>query len=190
VLDSHGRERERYKVPYGAAISVKDGAAVKAGQTVANWDPHTHPIVSEVAGVIRFTDFIDGVTVQAQTDELTGLESAVGDRSQASRYAGQGSASDGSPGGQEGQGTQAAGTDIPAQYFLPRVPSCRCRTPRSRRGRRCGAYPAGNLQDRDITGGLPRVADLFEARKPRNLRFWRSARASSLSVRTPRASSA
>src|SRR5689334_145824 len=77
VMDTHGRERERYKVPYGAVIDAKDGAAVKAGQTVAKWDPHTHPIVSEVAGVIRFIDFIDGNTVQEQIDELTGLASAV-----------------------------------------------------------------------------------------------------------------
>lgn len=63
VLDAHGRERERYKLPYGSMIASKDGDAVKAGQTVANWDPHNHPIVSEVAGFIRFIDFIDGVTV-------------------------------------------------------------------------------------------------------------------------------
>ena len=75
VLDAHGRERERYKLPYGATITVKDGAAIKAGQTVANWDPHNHPIVSEVAGFMRFVDFIDGVTVIEKTDDLTGLAS-------------------------------------------------------------------------------------------------------------------
>src|SRR3546814_15622041 len=68
VLDAHGRERERYKLPYGATIDVKDGAAVKAGQSVAHWDPHNHPIVSEVAGFIRFVDFIDGVTVIQKTE--------------------------------------------------------------------------------------------------------------------------
>ena len=71
----HGRERERYKLPYGAVINVKDGASIKAGQTVANWDPHNHPIVSEVAGFVRFIDFVDGVTVIEKTDELTGLAS-------------------------------------------------------------------------------------------------------------------
>lgn len=75
VLDGHGRERERYKLPYGATITAKDGDAVKAGQAVANWDPHNHPIVSEVAGFIRFIDFVDGVTVIEKTDELTGLAS-------------------------------------------------------------------------------------------------------------------
>ena len=64
VVDEFGRERERYKVPYGAVISVADGDAVNGGQVVANWDPHTHPIVTEVAGVVRFIDFVDGVTVQ------------------------------------------------------------------------------------------------------------------------------
>ncbi|KAB2899973.1 MAG: DNA-directed RNA polymerase subunit beta', partial [Dokdonella sp.] len=77
VMDAHGRERERYKVPYGATIDARDGAAVKAGQVIAKWDPHTHPIVSEVAGVVRFVDFLDGITVQEQIDELTGLASAV-----------------------------------------------------------------------------------------------------------------
>src|SRR5690606_3411657 len=75
VLDNHGRERERYKLPYGAMSHVKDGGEVEAGQTVANWDPHNHPIVSEVAGFVRFIDFIDGVTVIEKTDELTGLAS-------------------------------------------------------------------------------------------------------------------
>src|SRR5205085_4756386 len=75
VLDMTGRERERYKLPYGAVINVKDGASIKTGQTIANWDPHNHPIVSEVAGFVRFIDFVDGVTVIEKTDELTGLAS-------------------------------------------------------------------------------------------------------------------
>lgn len=75
VLDTHGRERERYKLPYGATINVKDMAEVKSGQILANWDPHNHPIVSEVAGFVRFIDFVDGVTVIEKTDDLTGLSS-------------------------------------------------------------------------------------------------------------------
>src|SRR5690606_11954946 len=73
VLDQHGRERERYKLPYGATINAKDGMAVKAGQTGGTWDPHNHPIVSEVKGVVRFIDFVDGITVIEKTDELPGL---------------------------------------------------------------------------------------------------------------------
>src|SRR5690606_18994697 len=75
VLDGQGRERERYKLQYGAVINVKDGDEVKAGKTIANWDPHNHPIVSEVAGFVRFIDFVDGVTVIEKTDELSGLAS-------------------------------------------------------------------------------------------------------------------
>ena len=64
VLDAHGRERERYKIPYGAVVAKRDEAKVEAGDIVANWDPHTHPIVTEVAGQAKFSDFIDGVTVE------------------------------------------------------------------------------------------------------------------------------
>jgi DNA-directed RNA polymerase subunit beta' len=77
VINEHGRERERYKVPYGATITVEDSSDVKPGQVVATWDPHTHPVVSEVAGKLQFVDFLDGVTVTEQVDELTGLTSIV-----------------------------------------------------------------------------------------------------------------
>ena len=77
IADEHGRERERYKIPYGAVLSVADGDAVTGGQMVANWDPHTHPVVSEVAGRVRFSDAVDGVTVQSQVDEITGLTRIV-----------------------------------------------------------------------------------------------------------------
>ncbi len=73
VADEHGRERERYRIPYGAELSVGEGDAVTGGQMVAKWDPHTHPVVSEVAGRVRFSDVMDGVTVQSKVDEVTGL---------------------------------------------------------------------------------------------------------------------
>ena len=168
VLDTHGRERERYKVPYGATISVKDSAPVKAGQVVANWDPHTHPIVSEVAGVLRFIDFIDGVTVQAQTDELTGLESAV--VTDPKRRGTQ--AKDLRPTvrieDKKGKELKLPGTDIPAQYYLPAGAIVSLQD-----GVEVGVgdvvarIPQETSKTRDITGGLPRVADLFEARKPK-----------------------
>jgi len=168
VLDTHGRERERYKVPYGATIAIKDGAPVKAGQIVANWDPHTHPIVSEVAGVLRFIDFIDGVTVQAQTDELTGLESAV--VTDPKRRGTQ--AKDLRPTvrieDKKGKELKLPGTDIPAQYYLPAGAIVSLQD-----GVEVGVgdvvarIPQETSKTRDITGGLPRVADLFEARKPK-----------------------
>src|SRR5207237_8294840 len=77
VVDDFGRERERYKIPYGAMISVKEGATVAAGQVVATWDPHTHPVVTEVAGLVKFQDFVDGMTVTSQVDEVTGLSRTV-----------------------------------------------------------------------------------------------------------------
>src|SRR4029078_6634727 len=77
VLDDNGRERERYKLPYGAELSIKDGSKVEAGQVVANWDPHSHPVITEVAGNIKFVDLIDSVTMNRQTDDLTGLTTIV-----------------------------------------------------------------------------------------------------------------
>lgn len=74
VTDEHGRERERYKLPYGSMIKVREGSTVEAGAIVANWDPHTHPIVSEIQGKIVFVGLEDGITVKRQTDELTGLQ--------------------------------------------------------------------------------------------------------------------
>ncbi|MCL7715892.1 DNA-directed RNA polymerase subunit beta' [Stenotrophomonas mori] len=169
VLDPHGRERERYKLPYGATITVKDGAEIKAGQTVANWDPHNHPIVSEVAGFVRFVDFIDGITVIEKTDELTGLASR--EVTDPKRRGSQGKdlrplvrIVDG-----KGNDLTIPGTDLPAQYLLP---------PRSVVNLQDGApvgvgdvvakIPQEASKTRDITGGLPRVADLFEARKPKD----------------------
>ncbi|MNK80772.1 DNA-directed RNA polymerase subunit beta' [compost metagenome] len=169
VLDAHGRERERYKLPYGATITSKDADQVKAGQTVANWDPHNHPIVSEVAGFIRFIDFIDGVTVIEKTDELTGLASReITDPkrrgSQAKELRPIVRIVDA-----KGNDLTIPNTDLPAQYLLP---------PRSIVNLQDGAavgvgdvvakIPQEASKTRDITGGLPRVADLFEARKPKD----------------------
>ena len=77
VIDIFGRTKENYKVPYGAVLSKNDGAEVTVGEIVANWDPHTMPVISEVAGRIQFSDIVDGLTVTRQTDELTGLSSIV-----------------------------------------------------------------------------------------------------------------
>ncbi len=168
IMDAHGRERERYKVPYGAVINRKEGAEVKAGEVIANWDPHTHPIVSEVAGVVRFQDFVDGVTVQEQIDELTGLQSAV-----VTDPKRRGSvAKDLRPlvrlEDKKGKELKLPGTDVAAQYFLPAGAIVSLQD-----GAEVGVgdviarIPQETSKTRDITGGLPRVADLFEARKPK-----------------------
>ena len=85
VVDARGRERARYKVPYGAVLSIEDGSMVEGGQIVAQWDPHTHPIITEVAGVVHFSDLIDGVTMNRQTDEVTGFEQFCGNRFETAR---------------------------------------------------------------------------------------------------------
>ena len=77
IQDQYGSDKERYKLAYGVVLSVSDGDSVKAGQMIATWDPHTHPIVTEVAGKVQFTDITDGMTVTEQADEITGVTSYV-----------------------------------------------------------------------------------------------------------------
>ena len=148
---------------------MKDGDPVKAGQTVANWDPHTHPIVSEVAGTLRFVDFVDGVTVQEQIDELTGLQSAV--VTDPKRRGG--GAKDLRPmirlEGPNGENLVLPGTDITAQYFLPAGAIISLQNEAEVGvGDVVARIPQETSKTRDITGGLPRVAELFEARKPKD----------------------
>jgi DNA-directed RNA polymerase subunit beta' len=168
VLDDHGRERERYKVPYGAHISVMDGDAVEAGQIVANWDPHTHPVITEEAGKIRFVDIVEGVTVQAEVDEITGLSSLVVTDPKLRGTA----AKDLRPMvklvDEKGEDLNIAGTDIPAHYSLPAGAIIQLKDAAEVGiGDALARIPTEVSKTRDITGGLPRVADLFEARKPK-----------------------
>ena len=169
IVNEMGRERERYKVPYGATITIQDGAEVKQGQVVANWDPHTHPVVTEVEGKIKFEDFIDGITVAEQVDEFTGLTSIVvlDPKSRG------GSGKDLRPVAklvdEDGQDICFANTDIPAVYALP-VGAIISMADGARVsvGDIIARIPQASSKTRDITGGLPRVADLFEARKPKD----------------------
>ena len=168
VMDEFGRERERYKIPYGATINVKEGDPVEPGQIVADWDPHTHPIVTEVAGKLVFEDFIDGVTVSRQTDEITGLSSIVVTDPKQRGTQGK----DLRPAiklvDAKGKEVKIAGTEIPAHYALPGGAIVSVED-----GAQVGVgdvlarIPQESSKTRDITGGLPRVADLFEARKPK-----------------------
>ena len=168
VLDDMGRERERYKVPYGAVLTVKDGGTVDLGTRVASWDPHTRPVVTEVAGFIQFADVHEGVTVNRETDEITGLTSIiVSDPKQ--RPSG---AKDLRPLVKvvDADGNECAipGTDIPAQYPLP--PKAIITVEDGTQvnvGDVLARLPQETSKTRDITGGLPRVADLFEARIPK-----------------------
>ncbi len=168
VQDVHGRERERYKVPYGAEIPVQEGAEVTAGAIVATWDPHTHPVITEVAGTIKLNDFIDGVTVQRETDEVTGLTSLVViDPKQRST-----TAKDLRPIvkllDEKGESLFLVGTEIPAQYVLPAGAIVVMEDgAEAKVGDVIARIPQESSKTRDITGGLPRVAELFEARKPK-----------------------
>ena len=168
VADSSGRERERYKIPYGSVISVADGEEVKGGSAIVKWDPHTHPIVCEVVGRVSFTGMEEGLSVRKQTDELTGLSSIeILDHSE--RPA---AGKDLKPAvtilDENGNELMIANSNQPVHYLLP---------PKSIislvDGEQIGVgdivarIPQEGSKTRDITGGLPRVADLFEARKPK-----------------------
>jgi len=170
ILDDNGRERERHKVPYGATMAVKDGAAVKAGQVIATWDPHTRPMISEYAGRARFENVEEGVTVAKQIDEVTGLSTLVvidpkrRGTAQAKGLRPQIKLLDESGNEVKIHNSELSvnitfqvgaiitvkdGQDVNVGDVLARIPQETSKT-------------------RDITGGLPRVAELFEARSPKD----------------------
>ena len=168
IADTRGRERERYKLPYGAVILVSEAVNVDPGQLIARWDPHMHPVITEVAGKVVFQDMVEGVSIDRQTDELTGLINISvldpKDRPTAGK--------DLRPGvklvDDQGEDVNLAGTDVPAHYLLPSGAILHLED-----GAQVGVgdaiarIPQEGSRGGDITGGLPRVADLFEARKPK-----------------------
>ncbi|UZJ44608.1 DNA-directed RNA polymerase subunit beta' [Marinimicrobium sp. C6131] len=168
VADAAGSERERYKIPYGALITVKDGDQVDGGQIIAKWDPHTHPIVSEVAGKVRFSGMEDGLSIRRQTDELTGLSSIeVLDPSERPS-----AGKDLRPAvtlvDEAGNELIQANSNAPAHYLLPaKAILSIADNDDIQVGDVIARIPQEGSKTRDITGGLPRVADLFEARKPK-----------------------
>jgi DNA-directed RNA polymerase subunit beta' len=169
IVNELGRERERYKVPYGATITIEDGADVKQGQVVATWDPHTHPVVTEVEGKIKFEDFIDGITVTEQVDEFTGLTSIVVLDPKSRGGAGKDLRPVAKLLDDQGNDICFANTEIPAVYALP-VGAIISMADGAKVsvGDIIARIPQESSKTRDITGGLPRVADLFEARKPKD----------------------
>jgi DNA-directed RNA polymerase subunit beta' len=168
VIDELGREKERYKVPYGAVVSKKDGGALTVGDIIANWDPHTHPIITEVAGKVQFIDLVDGITMVRQTDDLTGLSSIVVTDAAQRNAAGKEMRPMVKLIDAKGNDVMIAGTEIPAQYFLPGNAIVNLEDGADVNiGDALARIPQASSKTRDITGGLPRVADLFEARKPK-----------------------
>ena len=168
IFDDNGRERERHKIPYGATVLVGDGEAVKAGARLATWDPLTRPIVSEYGGAVRFENIEEGVTVAKQVDEVTGLSTLVVITPK-------------TRGGkivmrpqiklvnENGDDVKIAGTDHSVNISFPVGALITVRdTQQVAVGEVLARIPQESQKTRDITGGLPRVAELFEARSPKD----------------------
>ena len=163
VVDESGRERERYNLTYGAFVRVEDGQEIEKGATISEWDPYAIPILTEVAGEVRYGDVVEGVTMEERTDEVTGLSRRVvidsRDPSARPRIVIMDQES-GEP-VQVGQGD--------ARYFLPVAANI---IPIDGQvveaGEIIAKIPRETTKTKDITGGLPRVAELFEARKPKD----------------------
>ncbi|MEA2119551.1 DNA-directed RNA polymerase subunit beta' [Halovibrio sp. HP20-50] len=168
VADDHGREREYYKLPYGAELSVRDGDVVDAGAIVAKWDPHTHPIVAEVEGKAQFIDLDEGVTMHRSVDEMTGLSSIEVIESAARPMAGRDKRPMVMLQDNAGEYVSVSGSNTPVQYLLPGNSIISVDDGVTIGvGEVVARIPVEASANKDITGGLPRVADLFEARKPK-----------------------
>jgi len=169
VADDHGRERERHKVPYGATLSVKEGNVVRAGVVLANWDPHTRPIITEYAGRVNFHNVEEGVTVAKQIDEVTGLSTLVVIDPKRAGTSGKGVRPMVRLTDDDGQEVRLAGTDTPVSVTFQTGSIITVED-----GQHVGVgdvlarIPQESSKTRDITGGLPRVAELFEARVPKD----------------------
>jgi DNA-directed RNA polymerase subunit beta' len=164
VVDDKGREKERYPVVYGARVLVADGAPVKANQILIEWDPYTFSILTEVSGVIHFKDLIDGLTLQEQVDEVTGMSQLVVTDSPDEKR-------------QPQVEVRPDAADQPAKrsdrvekkkYLMPTHAHLMVRDGEEvHAGDVLAKIPRETTKTKDITGGLPRVVELFEARKPR-----------------------
>jgi DNA-directed RNA polymerase subunit beta' len=168
IQDEHGRERERHKVPYGAVLSVKADQAIKAGAILANWDPLTRPIITEFAGRAQFENVEEGLTVARQVDEVTGLSTLVvidpKRRGSAKIVRPQVKLIDAS-----GKEVKIPGTDHAVTIGFPVGALVQVRDGQDvGPGEVLARIPIEGQKTRDITGGLPRVAELFEARSPKD----------------------
>ncbi|MEA3362092.1 MAG: DNA-directed RNA polymerase subunit beta' [Thermodesulfobacteriota bacterium] len=164
IVDDTGRERERYGVVYGACLTRQEGGAVKSGDILAEWDPYTVPIITEVGGIIQYGDIAEGVTMQEQVDEVTGLSRKVVTESKSA---------DKRPRitlkGEDGK-TVKLPNGTQARYMLPIGANISVEEGAVlHAGAVLAKIPRETTKTKDITGGLPRVAELFEARKPKEL---------------------
>ncbi len=169
IVDENGRERERHKVPYGATLLLKEDAAVKAGASLATWDPLTRPIISEYAGVARFDNVEEGVTVAKQVDEVTGLSTLVVIDGKRRSAASKGVRPMINLVDEKGNEVMIAGTDHPVNIGLQVGALITVKDGQKVEvGEVLARIPIESQKTRDITGGLPRVAELFEARSPKD----------------------
>ncbi|WP_458232559.1 DNA-directed RNA polymerase subunit beta' [Roseateles sp. P5_E8] len=169
ISDPHGRERERHKVPYGAILNIKASQVIKAGLVLANWDPLTRPIITEFAGQARFENVEEGVTVAKQVDEVTGLSTLVvidpKRRGAAKIIRPQVKLLDA-----QGHEVKIPGTDHSVAIGFPVGSLVQIRDGQELLpGEVLARIPVEGQKTRDITGGLPRVAELFEARSPKDV---------------------
>ncbi len=163
IMDNEGREREKYQVIYGAKLLVKDGQTVKKGAFLAEWDPYTTPILTEVSGVIKFGDVTEGVSMQEQVDEVTGLSRKVIIVSKDQNLRPRVSIKD-----TQGKTLKIPGSEREARYLLPVGANITISEGQEVvAGDIIAKIPRETTKTKDITGGLPRVAELFEARKPK-----------------------
>lgn len=169
VVDEYGRERERYKIPYGSELTAKENDKLAAGSVLATWDPHTHPVITEVAGKIVFSDFVEGVSVQQQADEITGLTSLVVTDAKQRGSAGKDLRPAITLVDANGEPMCVPGTNIVVHYVMPSGAVVNVMDGSDVASADILArIPQESSKTRDITGGLPRVADLFEARKTKD----------------------
>ena len=169
ISDQHGRERERHKVPYGALLSIKAGQQLKAGTVLANWDPLTRPIITEFAGKAKFESVEEGLTVAKQMDEVTGLSTLVvidsKRRGALKVVRPQVKLLDA-----QGNEVKIPGTDHSVTIAFPVGSLIQIRDGQDLApGEVMARIPVEGQKTRDITGGLPRVAELFEARSPKDV---------------------
>ncbi|MGA9991409.1 MAG: DNA-directed RNA polymerase subunit beta', partial [Thiobacillaceae bacterium] len=170
ILDDAGRERERQKVPYGATVMVKDGDRIKAGVVLATWDPHTRPIITEHSGRVRFENVEEGVTVAKQIDDVTGLSTLVViDPKSRKGAAAKGLRPQVKMLDETGNEVRIAGTEMLVNITFQIGSIITVKDGQEVNvGDVLARIPQETSKTRDITGGLPRVAELFEARSPKD----------------------
>jgi DNA-directed RNA polymerase subunit beta' len=170
IADDNGRERERHKVPYGAMLQVADGDAIKAGKIVASWDPHHRPIITEYGGTVKFEHVEENVTVAKQIDDVTGLSTLVViDVKRRGSAAAKGVRPSVKLLNESGEEVRIAGTDHAVNISFPVGAVIAVREGQQVQiGEVLARIPQEVSKTRDITGGLPRVAELFEARAPKD----------------------